>query len=151
MNEAFIDGSMLQPGNREGVRQTCGLAADRLRNIADRAGVGHDDILDHVLSALTRIAAGDSPDEAFGWARDGKGRQPGNHANRDWNIRMSVRARMRAGESREQACSAVSAESGGEFLLGFESIKAICRGLTADSGLPMPEDVFPADPTPYRR
>lgn len=64
---------------------------------------------------------------------------------------MTVRDRMRAGESREKACGAVSDEAGGEFLLGFESIKAICRGLTADSDLPIPEDAFPADPTPYRR
>ena len=151
MNEAFIDGGMLQPGNREAVRQTCGLAADRLREIADEAGVGHDDILDHVLSVLTRIAGGESPDEAFGWAREGRGRQPGNHTLRDWNIRMTVRDRMLAGESREQACGAVSAESGGEFLLGFESIKAICRGLKAESDLAMPEDIYPIDPEPYRR
>lgn len=151
MIESFIDGRMLQPGNREAVRQTCGLAADRLRYIADRAGVGHDDILDHVLSALTRIAGGESPDKAFGWTCDGKGRQPGNLAARDWDIQMTVRDRMRAGESREKACGAVSDEAGGEFLLGFESVKAICRGLTADSDLPMPDDVFPTDPTRYRR
>ena len=77
MSEFFIDGSMLEPGNREAVRQTCDLATDRLREIADEAGVGHDDILDHVLNALGRIAKGESPDEAFGWARQGKGRQPG--------------------------------------------------------------------------
>lgn len=151
MSELFIDGGMLEPGNREAVSQTCGLAADRLREIADEAGVGHDDILDHVLNALGRIAKGESPDEAFGWAREGRGRQPGNHALRDWNIRMTVRDRMRAGESREQACGVVSAESGGEFRLGFESIKAICRGLKADSDLAKPEDIYPIDPEPYRR
>ena len=151
MSESFIDGGMLQPGNHEAVRQTCGLAANRLREIADEAGVGHDDILDHVLSALTRIAGGESPDEAFGWTRDGKGRQPGNHALRDWEIRMTVRDLMRGGKSREQACSTVSDESGGVFLLGFESIKSICKGLKADSDLPMPENIFPTDPTPYRR
>lgn len=151
MIESFTDGGMFEPGNREAVRQVCALATKQLRVIAKAADVGHHDIFEHVLSALTRIAGGESPDEAFGWARDGKGRQPGNHALRDWEIRMTVRDLMRAGESREQACGAVSAESGGEFLLGFESIKSICKGLKADSDLPMPENVFPTDPTPYRR
>lgn len=151
MSESFIDGCMLQPGNREAVRQTCGLAADRLREIAVEAGVDHDDILNHVLSALTRIAGGESPDKAFGWAQAGRGRARGNHAFRNWEIRTTVRDRMRAGESVEKACGAVSAESGGEFLLGFESIKTICEGLKADSDLPIPENIFPTDPTPYRR
>lgn len=151
MIESFTDGRMFEPGNREAVRQVCALATEQLRVIAKAANVGQHDIFEHVLQALGRIAEGESPNEAFGWAKEGKGRQAGNHTFRDWDIRMTVRERMHTGESREQACGVVSAESGGEFLLGFESIKAICRGLKADSDLPMSEDVFPIDPTRYRR
>lgn len=153
MNESYIDGcgGMLQPGNREAVRQTCGIAVDRLLQIAGKAGVGHDDVLEGIISALQRIAAGESPDKAFGWARERRGRQSGNHALRDWEIRMTVRDRMRAGESREGACGAVSSESGGEFLLGFEAIKLICKNVTVDADLPMPENIYPIDPVRFRR
>ncbi|NYT58230.1 hypothetical protein H0A65_04750 [Alcaligenaceae bacterium] len=153
MSEFFIDGDMLQPGDQEAVRQSCGIAAERLGEIAKEAKVGHDDILDHVLSALRRIADGESPNEAFGWAQDSRGRRPGNHALRNFVVRQTVQTRMRnIGEARTKACFSVSSESEeGVFLLGFELIKSICKGLTKDSKIPFPENIYPIDPVRYLR
>jgi len=149
MSELFIDGGMLQQGNREAVRQTCAIAVNRLLEIANTSHITHDDVLDHLTSVLQAIASGTSPDEAFGWATGSRGRSPSNFAFRDWIIRMAVRDRMRSGESRESACGAVSTEVGGDILLSFESIKKICRGVTAESDLPLPENIFPIDPMTY--
>lgn len=151
MNEFFIDGGMLQSGNRQAVRQICGIAAARLLEIADAAHVTHDNVLDHLVSALQAIASGTAPDQAFGWATGARGRSHGNFALRDWTIRVTVRERMRDGESLEMACGTVSVEAGGEFLLSFESIRKICRGITVESHLTLPDDIFPIDPTPFRR
>lgn len=150
MNESFADGGMFEPENKEAVKQVCALTAQRIREIANKANVGHDDLLAHLVDALDRIGAGESPDQAFGWAKNGPGRRRGNHERRDWEVRWDVREHLRAGELMEHACWAVSLEGGGEFLLGFESIKKICKGLNPDSDLPEPEISFPLPPR-YRR
>ncbi|MDH4557814.1 hypothetical protein E8F11_22020 [Pseudomonas sp. BN417] len=151
-SELWVDGDLLEPGNHEALRQMCALSARRLSEIRNAARIGHDDAFDFVVAALEAIAGGDSPNDAFGFSRTGRGAPKGNFAFRDWEIRMAVQQRMNdARESLEAACGAVSDEAGGEFLLGYESIRKICRGLRADADLPMPVDIYPLTSIPYRR
>ena len=150
-SELFVDGSLLDRGNREAVKQMADLASHRLVEIRRAAEVRHDDALDWLEGALAAIAAGEDPNQAFGWSQDRRGTPAGNHSLRDWDIRTTVRDRMRAtDESKTVACENVSSECGGEFLLKAERIKEICRGITKDSDIPYPENPFPADPEPYR-
>ncbi|MDP1646184.1 MAG: hypothetical protein Q8L71_11910 [Thiobacillus sp.] len=155
-SELFVDGGLLEPGNHEGVRRMSVLAATRLIEIRRRACIGHDDALDFLLTALNAIGAGESPNNAFGWTRPGggAGAPKGNLAFRDWDIRMTVQAHMREkGRSKEKmkVCGEVSIDSGGEFLLSFDTIKDVCRGMTVNSELPLPDNMYPIDPEPYRR
>jgi hypothetical protein len=166
-NEFLVDGGFLQPGNHAGLRKISIIAAKRLIEIRRRACIDHDDALDFLLTALNAIGAGESPNNAFGWTRpgEGAGAPKGNFAYRDWDIRMTVQGRMREeGRSKEKmkVCGEVSIDNGGEFLLSFDTIKEVCRGLTVNTELPLPDNLYPivpevdpndpeADPEPYRR
>lgn len=150
-SESWVDGGLLEPGNREALRQMCEVSARRLREVRSAAGVGHDDTLDFVVAALEAISGGASPNDAFGFSHARRGTPKGNFAYRDWDICKTVQERMCQGESLETACGAVSNEAGGEFLLGYESIRKICQGLKADADLQLPDKLFPLASVPYRR
>ncbi|PTD95836.1 hypothetical protein [Pseudothauera lacus] len=150
--EFFVDGGLLEPGNKLAVRT---MAKYALRSISEdrrTAQVRHDDALDWLEAALAAIAAGKEPNQAFGWSQSRRGNSAGNHALRDWEIKMAVRDRMReTGESKTVACENVSSDCDGEVPLKAERIKEICKGVTADSELPQPTDIFPINPTAYQR
>lgn len=151
-SDLWVDSSLLEQGNHEALRQMCALSATRLIEIRNAAQISHDDAFDFVISALEAIAAGEPPNDAFGFSRTKRGAPKGNFAFRNWDIRTTVQQRMNdAGETLEDACGAVSDEAGGVFLLGFDRIRKICLGLKKDSDLPMPTEVFPLTSAPYRR
>lgn len=143
MREMFVDNGLFQPGNRAAIKILGGLAAQRINKLRQIAGVEHDDLLDWLERAMSAFAAGKSPDEAFEWTRK-RGTVERNLAKRNWEIKMDVQEKMRDGFGFEDACAAVSAsESGGPVPRGIDTIKSICRGINAESDLPVPDDIFP--------
>lgn len=148
--EEFFDGGLLnkaRQGDREAIAALCAIVAATLRN--DGRLTFDPDVIALFADILTRIGAGDSPDDAFGWGRGMGGRPNRDYAFRDWQIRCSVRDLMRGGHSRRAACKLVSADRSnggtGDVPLGAKTIEAICADITADSDLPMPLEIFPVN------
>lgn len=141
--EQFTDANLLTEfcnGNREAIRQVCKTSAKRI----EQYGLLNDEnVVDLLRQILGRIGEGQSPDEAFGWfGKTGK-----NTSFRDWNIRMAAREMLIAGENLTWACGLLSSDSGGEeitgYSLSFSTVAAICAGLTKDTPLPLPDNIFP--------
>lgn len=149
--ENFVDAGLLghvSSGNREAIRAMCKLAAEHVAEMRARCGPGHDDLTPFVLSALNAIAAGTSPDAAFGWKQKKRGRQHQNHSLRDWMIRTEVLERMKVSDqSLTIACESISAGTHDEDIghgLSETKIRNICKGMTKKSvSEPPPSDPFP--------
>ena len=147
----FVDGDLLKPSNKLIVRQIVEFLFRSLTETRQAANLQHDDALDWLAGALQAIVDGEQPNQAFGWEQGRSGHPDRNNEFRNWDIKTTVRDRMRdKGESNTAACTSVSSELNGEFLLGSASIKGICRGITKDSKIPFPENPFSKDPYRHR-
>lgn len=145
----YIDGSLLakaEAGDWDSITELCEYLAGcfKEKTAADPWA------LKLLCEILEKIASGQSPDEGFGWKQARKGRRKENTAFRDWDIRMTVRDRMRCGASLRAACLEVSCDSQGEFILSSKLIENICLGLAAETELPFPADIFPLGKNPFR-
>ena len=140
----FTDGNLLQKfknGDRVTISAVCLASAQRIKS----GGLVDEEVISLLADALERIGNGEEPNKAFGWDQPRKGRLKETHTLRDWEIKKSVQERMIAtGESLRAACAAVCGTSG-KFNLGHKTIESVCNNLTADTPLPMPDDIFPLE------
>lgn len=145
--ENYVDGGLLSKAgskDRRAISELCRMAAAELKDMVARCVTGHDDINPWLIAALEKIAAGASPDKAFGWGQSRKGPSGGGNKLRDRIIRSTVQERMsQTNEDVTVACHSVSREEGGDIALSGSSISKICKGLNKDDELPFPDDCFP--------
>lgn len=140
--DSYVDCGILEKareGDRDSIMALCQYLTD-----CQKSGVFPDRGATNMLFGfLGKVAEGQDPSAAFGWKQATKGRRSQNTAFRDWEVKTVVQERMKHNESWRAACLAVSSESNGEFLLGQKTIENICDGLTVDTKIPIPQDVFP--------
>lgn len=123
-----------------------------LKAVAKEHSTEHDELTSYVIDVLERIAGGLTPDSAFCWISNTRGRPLANLAYRNWDIRTTVQELMKTKPMAtcREACHYVSSDQHGEFLLTGDQIVRICRGLTTDTPLPLPEGIFPVSRVRYR-
>lgn len=134
----FTDGDLLDRftgGNREAIKAVCATVAKRL------AGPGlHDpDVIAALIPIFAAIGDGVDPSKAFKIPRHA----PTKNTNlRDYEIKMSVKELMQKDDTGlAEACDIFSKSR--ECTVGFKSVEKICAGLTKDTVLQFPDDIFP--------
>lgn len=153
--ENYVDGGLLRKadeGDRSAITTMCELAVEHLQRLAAAAVCGSDDVTPWVIAALEAIGRGQEPNHAFRWNQSKRGRPKVGHEFRDWIVRREVREKLRQlnqdcpdGRHFSAACAAIASELGGEIHLSDKRIEQICKGLTVDTELPPPEDIFPIE------
>jgi len=137
-----LDGNLLskaREGDRESIRALCEYLA-----ICHKAGTFPDAAATSFLyEVLDKIRDGLAPDAAFGWKQNRKGRRKQNSVFLHWTIKLSGQQMMASGESWRAACLAVSSHGNSEFPLSEKAIEQVCAGLTLDTNLDIPDDIYP--------
>ncbi len=140
LNELSVSGELFEKaekGDTESVELLCGIAAECLK----KGSIPNIQLVEFVTSRLEQIAAGASPQKAF--FPKLANRPKANNAYRDWEVQRSVQDLMQKGKSWTSACRLAAHEGGGDVGLSVKTIEKICKGLKADTDLPLPDDIFP--------
>lgn len=91
--DLFVDGGLLQKareGDKESIRQLCGLTERHLRQLAYLSHTGNNDVVQYMGEILRAIESGHTPDVAFRWRRAKAGRPPKHAEFLKWNIASNV-------------------------------------------------------------
>ena len=137
-----LDGSLLDKA-RKGDRESIMALCEYLASCQKDGNVPDAEAASFLCEVLEKIGNGEAPDAAFGWKQTSKGRRRQNSAYQQWDIKMSVQELMSHGISWRRACEEVSSDKNGEFLRSKKTIENVCAGLTVDTELSLPDDLYP--------
>lgn len=112
----------------------CIESLTRLRPLDEMSPPGY------LHQALRKIANGIQPNQAFAWNNTTKrGNHDDNNALRNWQIKLTVQAYMKEGKLLRSASIAAS----DDYSLAWGTIQRICKGVTTESIIDCPTDIFP--------
>lgn len=144
--ECLVDGHLIHDagsGNRGAITEMARITAGHFGRVRDRTG--KNDCADWIITALAKIADGQSPNDAFGW-NVRSGRQPGNHTWLDSNIADHVQHFIDSGLTKLDACRLIgdAAHKDGERGGTIDTVHTrfyAPDGSRRDGGIP--GDMFP--------